>query len=219
MLNRSSRRNTTKRGPSRRKRPSTAELSGDAKTFSYLTASPWQPRFRSSQQISICQTVIVVGYHITNVAIATAAQQAFQFADIDQSAQLAAVFDQYRFDSVECALEAQNSNQNITNTGKCVSVIDYDDATALPSFAAASDYTNALVSSCQSNQYRRFVPHSAVAAYTGAFGGFENVAHQWIDAASTTVQHYGFKTVASATSSVMTYDLVMKYHITLRSIR
>jgi hypothetical protein len=203
------------------KRKGEFELAGDAQVYSYLTVQPRaSPAVRTEQRISIQQSFIVPGFITTSTSIPVYATRQFQFSDIDQYAALAAVFDQYMINSIELYLTVENSNSNISNTGKLSTVLDYDDGTALASVGQALDYSNCLTSSHQSNQYRRFVPHLAVAAYSGsAFSQFKNEIGGWIDTSSPNVLHYGLKCASTTTSVVMTMDLTVRYHISLRCVR
>jgi len=171
------------------------------------------------QIFTVNQSIITSSFHVTSVAVETFASVAFSLGQIDQASTLAALFDQYRINSVECYLTNQASNSNLTNTGHLVSVVDFDDSTNLTSVASSMDYSNALVSSCQSCQYRRFVPHAAIAAYSGAFTSFANVAGVWIDSASPGVAHFGLKTAASVTSTAMAFDLTIRLNVSFKSCR
>jgi len=59
-----------------------------------------------------------------------------------------------------------------------------------------------------------------VAAYNGAFAGYANLGAQWIDAASTTVQHYGVKTYvpggAAGQTQLASWDVFVEYFIQFR---
>lgn len=198
------------------------ELSGDAQVYSYLGARPRAtPAVHTEQTISTEQTVLVIGAVVTSVSNPVFFAQSFQLADLDQYTSFSSVFDQYKFNSVEVWIEPQSTNNNYTNTGRFVSVIDYDDSTALTNIAQAQDYANALVSSGQSSQYRRFVPHVAVAEYAGTspFTGFGNMVADWIDTSSSTVKHFGLKLAFEPVSTAITFDLTFRYHISFRSIR
>jgi len=72
-------------------------------------------------------------------------------------------------------------------------VADYDDSSAPSSLAVLQSYQNCQTSMSET-QIIEFVPHVAVAASGGgAFTSYANMKPQWIDAASTTVGHYGLK--------------------------
>jgi hypothetical protein len=119
---------------------------------------------------------------------------------------LQALFDQYRIVGVEVLIVPQSNFVAAAATataGMMHSVVDYDDATPLANEQNALDYQNCLTSSASDGHFRKFVPHAAVAAYSGAFTSFTNVESPWIDAAYPSVQHYGLK-VVNTTASVAT---------------
>jgi hypothetical protein len=121
----------------------------------------------------------------------------YQLSFLDQSSSFEAVFDQYRIDEIEVTFRPMfNSNFLAAPSAQIIPMlyvaVDYDDATAPTTLAYLREYSN-----CTMSQYetvvRRWVPHVAVAAYNGAFGGYRNETAPWIDCASDTVQHYGIK--------------------------
>jgi hypothetical protein len=113
-----------------------------------------------------------------------------------------------------------NSNTALTsNEGLFTTVIDYDDATALSTQAQALDYSSALTCEGYLSQRRVFVPHIAVAAYSGTFTSFANEEAPWIDSSSNSVQHYGLKTAWTASTSVCTYDLLIRGWFQFRNVR
>jgi hypothetical protein len=124
-------------------------------------------------------------------------QKNWTTSDINQFSSFAAVFDQYRFTMIEIWLTPSGpglaASYLNTTGGRMYSVTDYDDSNSLATSAAALQYQNVLVTSFTDGHYRRFTPHIAVAAYGGAFTQFKNEVADWIDCASTGVQHYGVK--------------------------
>jgi len=129
----------------------------------------------------------------------------FQASQVPNFADFTAVFDQYRIERIELWLmPASATDAGLASEASAfVSVIDYDDSNTPSSEAVLLDYQNSMVTSLNSGHYRAFIPHVALAAYSGAFTSFCNEEAPWIDAASPTVQHYGVKlgvtnTVASA---------------------
>jgi len=59
----------------------------------------------------------------------------------------------------------------------------------------------------------------AVAAYAGSFTSYANMEPQWIDCASPSVQHYGFKCAVNPTGVAMTFDLIGKIWVQFRNSR
>jgi hypothetical protein len=157
----------------------------------------------------------------TSTTVPTFSATSFSVNSLDQISQLAAVFDQYMIEELEVwvfpnTLGAATGAQ----AGLLYSAIDYDDAATLSTIGQIEDYTNVVVSTPNQGHYRRFVPHIAVAAYSGSFTSFMNVDTQWIDSAYTNVQHYGLKIAATATPAAQSaYTLQVRYHLAFRNVR
>ncbi len=167
------------------------------------------------------QTIRSSAWHVSSTTVTTYGNWNVQASQIDQATTLASVFDQYRIVVVEAWIIPRNDTVigNTANTGLYASVVDLDDANNLASFEEAEDYTNAVVTAGTVGHYRKWAPHCAVAAYSGAFTSYANVASPWIDAASLNVQHYGLKSAWLATDSVYTRDLVIRVHTEWRQVR
>jgi hypothetical protein len=174
------------------------------------------PHGIDNKTYQVVQTIDSGTFFTTSTTVNTYGSVNFTVNSIDQITQLAAVFDQYRIDLVECWLE--NLNQETTNS-HYVSVIDYDDSNALTVYQTANDYQNAVDSGIQIGHYRRFVPHVAVAAYSGSFASFMNVTAPWIDCSSLTVQHYGLKVAAQPTQVASTITCCYRLTVSFRNLR
>jgi len=124
---------------------------------------------------------------------------------------LQSLFDQYRIVRVQHMLCPQTNfvAAGAGNTaGMLHTVLDFDDSTVLTSEQAALDYQNCLSSSCSDGHFRDYVPHAALAAYSGAFTSYNNVISPWIDAAYPSVTHFGMKvvtTTASTSTPILVY--------------
>jgi hypothetical protein len=134
-------------------------------------------------------------------------------------------WDQYKIKAIRFSIRPQNNAvQLVTNSTTTVvplyCVIDYDDATALASVAAAEAYSTCISLSAGESCERLFQPRMAVAAYSGAFASFANMADQWIDANSTNVQHYGVKLYipggAAGQTQLQSWDVFIEYFIQFR---
>lgn len=155
----------------------------------------------------------------------------FSFADLSQYASFAAIFDQYRIDMVEIRFTPQALATTITGgavdptTNLFGTVLDWDDANALSSTAAYREYDNWKSQGAYdlTVHKRKFVPRIAVGAYgSSAFGQYTNLGPQWIDSASTAVQHYGVKILVPANGTAATYQtwiVEATYWVSLRSVR
>jgi hypothetical protein len=154
----------------------------------------------------------------TSTSVATFYSPGLNISALDQATQLAAIFDQYRVNEVEFWLIPQTLTYG--GLGEIASVLDFDDAAALTTFAQAEDYQNCVIDRASNGHYRRFKPHSAVAAYGGgAFTSYSNVESPWIDCSSLTVAQYGIKFAANITVSALSYDIMIRYHLSFRNVR
>jgi len=170
----------------------------------------------------VVQSYETPGFAVSSAALTTYTASIFTVNFLDQITSLTAVFDQYKIEMVEvwltprCGVVIDNATANM---GTFHTVIDYDDNNVLTTIGQALDYANVVVSSGCVGHYRRFVPHIAVAAYSGTFTSFANETAPWIDAASPTVAHYGMKTAWTTTDIVYTYDLQVRIHTAWRNVR
>jgi hypothetical protein len=155
-------------------------------------------------------------------AVTTFGAVNFMVSSLDQIASLTNVFDQYRIERIEAWLIPRITNVQtspLLNTGLFHSVIDFDDSTVLTTVGQALDYANCVVSSGTDGHYRTWVPHVAMAAYSGVFTSFANVESPWIDAVSTGVQHYGLKTAWTQCDAAYIMDAVVRLHTVWRNVR
>lgn len=132
------------------------------------------------------------------------------------------IFDRYMIEGVRVSIIPRNNAIGVVpGLTDLFCVIDYDDATALSSKAQAETYSTCLKLSPGESCSRTFSPRIAVAAYTGSFTGFLNQGKQWIDAASTTVQHYGLKLFVPATgvvtSDFQSWDITIEYFLRFKN--
>jgi len=176
---------------------------------------------RSNQPYNITQELTITTAFSNSTASATFAGFNFLISNLDQTSSLVAVFDQYRIECIEIWLIPQevNNTSGTYGTGLLYSVTDYDDANALTTIGQANDYTNVMVTPAQDIHYRKFVPHCAVAIFSGAFTSYENVVSPWIDASSTGVQHYGIKVACGVVGAAQNYNLQVRYHCQWRNVR
>lgn len=168
---------------------------------------------------------------IRSIAFGTIAAQAtassaptYNFT-LSSSNASAGTFDQYRIPAVRFSIKPnQNAIQLLTNSTTTVTsivcVIDYDDSSALGSYAAGCAYANAVIVPPGKSLSRTFRPHIAVAAYQGTFGGYANMSDVWLDSAYNTIQHYGVKLfipgVTAAQTQLQTWDIEIEYYIELK---
>ncbi len=148
----------------------------------------------------------------------------FTLNDLQDVSSYTSTFDQYMFKDVEVmVLPVTQPSLPASGPGYsfCHIVTDYDDATAPSTAVQLLSYKNLTILNPGSSHSRKFIPHCAMAAYSGAFTSYANTKLQWIDAASPSVQHYGIKiTVTQSTSTnVNSWYVYVRYHIALKNQR
>jgi hypothetical protein len=150
----------------------------------------------------------------------------FYLAQLDGTAALVAVFDQYRFMQVSISFIPRCSVTGTTGTvfptpiGQLLTAIDYDDA-ASTTAAVLRQKETAQITTCTEQQTRTLSPHAALAAYSGAFSSYANMSKMWIDANSQSVQHYGvkFAILNCNFASTIIYDVYARYVVQFRQIQ
>jgi len=151
----------------------------------------------------------------------------FSLADLDSSGEFTGLFDQYRIDCV-CfkLLPMQNAIGLMTNsTTTSVTpyvVVDYDDVNTLSSAAQARSFESCIIVPPGRECTRQFKPRMAVAAYSGSFVSYANLADQWIDSNSNGVQHYGIKLfipgAVAAQTQLQSWTVEREYWISFRKV-
>jgi hypothetical protein len=155
----------------------------------------------------------------TSSTVPTNVSLNFVGSSFSNFANLSSAFDQYRITAIEFTLLPQISVPSSTITGHIFSVIDYDDSNPILTPTDALQYSNVITSDYASTLVRSFRPHIAISAYNGSFSGFANADMQWIDSATSDVQHYGVKIVATVTGLPLSYDMAVKAHFQYRNPR
>jgi hypothetical protein len=194
--------------------------------------SPFSTISRAPPPVSSIFTVRVTtqtGALLTATAVsAQAPTYAFTLGDLDSTSEFTGLFDQYRIECVAFRLiPMQNAIGLTTNsTTTCVTpyvVVDYDDTNALTSAGQARSFESCIIVPPGRECVRQFQPRVAVGAYGGAtFTGYANVTPPWIDAASTTVQHYGIKLcipgVTAAQMQLQSWTVEREYWVSFRKV-
>jgi len=154
--------------------------------------------------------------------VGSTAQNAYvgQLSYLTNSAAFSALYDQYRIVAMRYTfIPRTNVVSGTAYNPPMYSVIDYDDAAIIASRAAITQRANVAVTQVYESLQRTFKPHVAVAAYSGAFTSYKNEAADWIDTASTTVQHYGLKVFIDAcTTPAPVWDVEIEYFIEFRNV-
>jgi len=177
------------------------------------------PMLRSGDNLPyrISQFLVASTLFSTSTSINTFGSANFILNNLDNIASFQNLFDQYRISEIEVWLEP--NGEFVNSGGFLYTLVDYDDSTVLTSLTSTADFPNVLVSNSTDGHYHRFTPHVAVAAYSGTFTSFTNVAAPWIDTSSPSVQHYGIKAACSVTASSIGIVIRSRYHIEFRNVR
>jgi len=149
------------------------------------------PRVKRNKVYTLQQSYVgpsVIG----NAATETDGTLNVTLSALPDASSLAAIFDTYRFVAVKMTFQPSSIEANAAFTAPIYTVIDYDDS-ATTAVSALVQYDTLMV--VPGDQYfeRTFKPRVANAVYSGAFTSFGQLTEQWIDTASSGVQHYGIK--------------------------
>lgn len=169
----------------------------------------------------VVQSFELLAYATSSTTLPTFVATFFVVGNLDQITSLANVFDQYRIDFVEAWLtpRVDTTISSTANPGIFHSVIDFDDAVALPTIGAALDYTNCMMASGVVGHYRCWKPHVAGVVQASGTASVHNLTSPWLDVASTGVQHYGLKTAWTVTDTPYVMDATFRLHISFRNVR
>ncbi len=138
---------------------------------------------------SFTLTASIDSRYTTSTTVPTFVGDAFSLNTFPGYSTKTALFDQYRIKELEVWVVP-----TIPVPGSMFSTaVDYDNQTAPANMNGLLAYQNVHTSTMQNGHYHRWKPHTAVAAYKGAFTGYQNVADQWIDSAYPDVTQFGLK--------------------------
>jgi len=136
-------------------------------------------------------------YFLANIAasssVSTFGAFSFNLASLANATSFEALFDAWRILQVTVRFVPLSTSTN-TSVGNSplLTVIDYDDATALTSTSSMRAYDNMYEAPFQVYLERTFKPKFAVASYSGTFTSFSQ-SDGWCDVASPSIQWYGLK--------------------------
>jgi len=167
-------------------------------------------------------------YHLANPIVGSSAGNvtggySFNLNNLNQVASFQALFDQYRILAVDFTIRPRCNAFVATGTSSpppLYLVIDYDNATALASAAAATEFSTCAIVEVYQSARRVFRPRLAVATYqSGGFTGYSNQT-SWIDTAYPAVEHYGIKWFLPACTASFTpeWDVDVKLHLEFRNV-
>jgi len=183
-----------------------------SKTYNIIAARPLAVPF--NRVMSYPVNMRGNGVFLTSSAsVPVFAAFSFQLSSFSDFTLYTSLFDQYRIDEIEIWIETQAGTANNSgNTGILSTCVDLDDANIPTSLASVEGHQSSLTSNAFAGHYHKWVPHMAVAAYSGVFTSFSNFPATWIDSGSPSVQHYGIKAAitSQAASTIFNYEVRAK---------
>jgi len=204
---------------------------GDGKTWSTISQGIPHIRlnFKDNKPYTITQSIESNAFLTSSNVAFQNIGLAFAVTVLTQIASFQNIFDQYKIDCIELWIIPRNPTSPTgaaVNRGLLYSCIDYDDQTVAG--YNETNYTsrsNVVVTNSTLGHYRRFVPHTAVAAYSSSgpgFTGYQNEVNQWIDASYPSVLHYGVKvgvSICDAAADEVVYDQLTRYTVSWRNVQ
>jgi len=163
------------------------------------------PKNFMSQIHWVRQSVLQPSAYSTSATLVNEVNFGFILNAIQNVSAYTTVFDQYCIYSATVTFTYGQSAQQLPI--QMFTAIDYDNVanTGLSGISAFSSCNESII--VPGSSLVRFVkPCVALSAYTGAFTGF-TTGRTWIDCNSTTVVHYGIRSVAAPTTSIVTYSV------------
>jgi hypothetical protein len=171
-----------------------------------------------NQIYNLVDSVENLGAFTTSATLNTFYGLFFALSSLGDASTYQACFDQYRIMGAKVQVSPTFDLPLGTYTGHIHTCIDYDDVNSITP-ATMMTYANVMVSNPGDTLIRSLKPHAAIGMYSGAFTSFGNVTSPWIDTASSTVQHYGFKLAANPTNVALLYDVVTSIWLQFRNTR
>jgi hypothetical protein len=158
---------------------------------------------------------------------------AFCLADIPNISSITALFDQYRIEEIQFRLRSRNPGVFVANqaspnysTVSPLLIVDRDDATAPTTLLELQQYDNCQQFSAQDSCDVIFKPSITPSVFSGgAFSGYavEESGKYWLDAANTSIPHYGIKVgmpaLVATTSQRFDWDVEAIYKVSFKNIR
>lgn len=162
---------------------------------------PLPPR----RQVYTIRRAYDAGTVATQIGLPSTGQITISLSLFPDFTDFTSLFDVYRITHVRVTFTPIQQNV-LSAAARFFTVIDYDDANVLPSAGAAEEYDTCQVSTIDNSSCvtRVFRPKYALAAYSGVFTSFAQSSGQWLDAASSTVAHYGLKWITDPDTAVKT---------------
>lgn len=152
--------------------------------------------------------------------------KAFSFAlsDLPNASEFTSLFDMWRIVEVECLFlpSITEMTPGAPNVGLQMSVIDYDDATALSAPGSYLQYQNVMVHRLGEPIRRVFKPNPNLRLSDGTATGVTSGSaprNTWVDVASSNTPYFGLKLFLGQNTVQVTYVAVFTYILQFRGVR
>lgn len=179
--------------------------------FNPQAGRPYPKLSTNDTQITACLEITSSAF-TSSLTVPTYYGRSFQLSDFGNVAEYTALFDQYRFDSIEAWIEPSIVESSTLSSPLYYSAVDVDDGNTPAVSTTVAAKQGVLSSSVGTGHYHKWQPHMAIAAFSGAFTSYSNEVAGWIDSASPSVQHYGLKCAIPGVDSV-----VRIFYLTIRA--
>lgn len=186
---------------------------------------PKVARSGGSQTTRISRTVTLTSWQ-SSAAGDTTKGYSFQLSDVPNASEFTSLFDAYRFTGVQITFTPVNIG--ITTAYNCnppiiYSAIDFDSVSGVSTVADINQYDNCVVHNAYKPFTIKLIPKAAFAMYNGAFTGYaEGKEKQWMDCASSNIQHYGVLVTmgqGANAGSLQTWSVTAKYCLEFKRTR
>lgn len=148
----------------------------------------------------------------------------FTLAGINQVATFQALYDQYRIVKIDVTIRPMFESNSLTQVGNIIpllySAVDEDDASNPSGIAVMSEYSRVRIT--KGTAKHTFTPHVAFATYSGAFTSYGTKSNQWIDCASSGVEHYGLKMACTpggaGQTQLQTWEITARLYLEFKNV-
>jgi hypothetical protein len=189
-----------------------------AAAYNEVSSRPYPiNRLRLDQSIRVEMVQEFGTFLAVAAAVPAFGAASFALSSFSAATPYTSLFDQYKFEQVEAWIETPIAQGSTTFPTQLVSCVDLDDANTPTTLSLVQNHQGALMTGGAAGHYHKWVPHMAVAVYSGAFTSFSNAPAGWIDSGSPSVQHYGLKAGVSNATSIPVYTLIVRAVLAFRA--
>jgi len=202
---------------------------GDVALVPYMTNQLLTDRFKlpaPQGTVTMVQSYELRNFLVSSTVTPVSSSLFFTLSQLGNQTSISGLFDQYRVIGLEAQFDPRFVNvvadpTTTTNSvPELLTVIDYDNATALTSLSQALSYASCIRTPGISPQRRCLRPRIASAVYAGATGtAYMNLDAPWLDCAYTGAQFYGIKAICptgQTSGSTQVWDVTVRVALQLR---